>query len=152
MQCLEEIARLLEREWFSAGAFIQRFEGGFARISVPAGNAVESCVTQFRRCHHRAVDDRSSYLQCAQIALGKSVARKINRRNGKLFSIEPPQVICKQADFFQLCGSRGNGFANIGKCREFGVGSGRRCGPVCGTLPANCPRANRFKANRRGAD
>ena len=152
MQCLEEIARLLEREWFREGAFIQRFEGRFARISVPAGNATESCVTQFRRCLYRAVDDRSSYLQCAQIALGKSVARKINRGNGKLLLIEPPQVICKQADFFQLCGSRGNGFANIGKCREFGFGSSRRCGPLCGTLAANCRRANRFKTNRRGAD
>src|SRR5438046_6557875 len=102
MQCLEEIARLLEREWFREGAFIQRFEGRFARISVPAGNATESCVTQFRRCLYRAVDDRSSYFQCAQIALGKSVARKINLGNGNLLLIERLNIICKEAVFFPI--------------------------------------------------
>ena len=72
------------------------------------------------------MDDRSSDLQSAQIALGKNAARKIRRRIPKLLLIERSQVVGKQADFLQLCGSRANCFTNLGERRKFGCYSGRR--------------------------
>ena len=114
---------MLKREWFRARASIQRFEGGFASISVPVGNPLEFCITQFGRCHRRPVDDRSSYLQCAQIALSKSASRKISRRNRKLLLIKRSQVIGQRADLFQLRGSSSYGLADMGKRYEFGCGS-----------------------------
>ena len=57
MQCIEEIAGLLEGERFGLGACIQRFESRLPRISMAMGNAVKFCIAQFRRCHDCAVDD-----------------------------------------------------------------------------------------------